>query len=109
MAKERITMIKLKRLLQLLSTGLSLNKVCAELRMSKTTVVNYKKSAERTGMSMRDLYALDDAHVTDRSQNKGKSGYHPSQYNLSTAVLQELYDNNKPCRKNRSPTHGISL
>jgi len=31
--------------------------------MSKTTVVNYKKSAERTGMSMRDLYALDDAHL----------------------------------------------
>ena len=38
MANDNITMLKLKRLLQLLSAGQSQNYICKELGMSKTTV-----------------------------------------------------------------------
>ena len=43
MANDRITMIKLKRMLQLLDAGKSMNEICRELSMSKRTVHSYKQ------------------------------------------------------------------
>ena len=38
MANDKITMLKLKRMLQLMDAGRSMNQICAELHMSKRTV-----------------------------------------------------------------------
>ena len=40
MANEKMTKLKLKRLLQLIDTGTSLNTISLELHMSKRTVHN---------------------------------------------------------------------
>ncbi|MBP6904402.1 MAG: hypothetical protein KBB99_04370 [Bacilli bacterium] len=63
MANEKITMLKLKRLLQLLDTGSSLNTVCSELHMSKRTVHNYKQLAEQSGIPIPILRQLEDAKL----------------------------------------------
>ena len=42
MANDKITMLKLKRMLQLLDAGKSMNEICRDLHMSKRTVHNYK-------------------------------------------------------------------
>ena len=63
MANEKITMLKLKRLLQLLDTGSSLNTVCSELHMSKRTVHNYKQLAEQSGIPIPILRHLEDAKL----------------------------------------------
>ena len=55
MANDKITMLKLKRMLQLLDAGRSMNQVCAELHMSKRTVHSYKERAEQSEIP---LYVL---------------------------------------------------
>lgn len=63
MANEKITMLKLKRLLQLLDTGSSMNTICSELHMSKRTVHNYKQLAEQSGIPIPILRQLEDAKL----------------------------------------------
>ena len=63
MAKERITMLKLKRMLQLLAANKSLNSICIELHMSKKTVQVYKKAAQSTGTSFLELSRLTDEQL----------------------------------------------
>jgi transposase len=63
MANDRITMLKLKRMLQLLSANQSLNTICKELQMSKRTVSNYKKSALSTGRTYGELCRLEEEHL----------------------------------------------
>jgi len=60
MANDRITMLKLRRLLQLLAANQSLNSICSELHMSKRTVHSYKKAALLTGTSLQDLMCFTD-------------------------------------------------
>jgi len=60
MANDKITMLKLKRLLQLLAACKSLNSICSELHMSKRTVHTYKKTAQSTGQTFLEL-----SHLTD--------------------------------------------
>ena len=68
MANEKITMLKLKRLLQLLDTGSSLNTICSELHMSKRTVHNYKQLAEQSGIPVPILRQMEDAKLEDLLQ-----------------------------------------
>ena len=63
MANEKITMLKLKRLLQLIDTGTSLNTISLELHMSKRTVHNYKQLAEQSGIPIPILRQLEDAKL----------------------------------------------
>jgi len=55
MANQKITMIKLKRFIQMRLAGKSMNEICSSLRMSKTTVKKYLDLAERSGRPMTDL------------------------------------------------------
>lgn len=68
MANEKITMLKLKRLLQLLDTGSSMNTICSELHMSKRTVHNYKQLAEQSGIPVPILRQMEDAKLQDLLQ-----------------------------------------
>ena len=43
MANDKITMLKLKRMLQLLDADKSMNDICRDSHMSKRTVYNYKQ------------------------------------------------------------------
>ena len=63
MANDRITMIKLKRMLQLLDAGKSMNEICRELSMSKRTVHSYKQRVVATGVPLQSLRKLDDAQL----------------------------------------------
>ena len=53
MANDKITMLKLKRMLQLMDAGRSMNQICHDLHMSKRTVHAYK---ERVGHVEIPLY-----------------------------------------------------
>ena len=86
MANDKITMLKLKRMLQLLDAGRSLNDVCKELHMSKRTVHNYKQRAVSSGISISDLRKLDDVQLNVILQPK-------SQVPLPDERKTELEDN----------------
>jgi len=68
MAKDKITMLKLKRMLQLLDSGWSLNNICHDLHMSKRTVHNYKRSAEQSGIPMQVLRQMNDEKLHELLQ-----------------------------------------
>lgn len=70
MANDRITMIKLKRMLQLLDAGKSMNEICRELSMSKRTVHSYKQRVLATGVPLQSLRKLDDAQLNTILQPK---------------------------------------
>ena len=70
MANDRITMIKLKRMLQLLDAGKSMNEICRELSMSKRTVHSYKQRVVATGVPLQSLRKLDDAQLNTILQPK---------------------------------------
>ena len=63
MANNKITMIKLKRMLQLLDAGRSMNEICRELNMSKRTVHSYKQRITETGVPLTSLRKLEDAQL----------------------------------------------
>lgn len=68
MAKDKITMLKLKRMLQLLDSGWSQNNISHDLHMSKRTVHNYKQSAEQSGVPMCVLRQMSDEKLHDLLQ-----------------------------------------
>lgn len=70
MANDKITMLKLKRLLQLLSAGLSQNSICKELGMSKTTVSRYGKASQQTGLTYQELLHLKESDLESILQPK---------------------------------------
>jgi transposase len=63
-------MIKLKRMLQLLDAGKSMNEICRELSMSKRTVHSYKQRVAATGVPLQSLRKLDDAQLNTILQPK---------------------------------------
>ena len=63
MANDKITMLKLKRMLQLLDAGRSMNQVCAELHMSKRTVHSYKERAEQSEIPLYVLRQMPDEQL----------------------------------------------
>lgn len=68
MAKDKSTMLKLKRMLQLLDSAWSLNNVSCDLHMSKRTAHNYKLLAEQSGIPMSVLRQMDDKRLHDLLQ-----------------------------------------
>jgi biotin operon repressor len=63
MANQKITMLKLKRLLQLFDTGSSLNVICSELHMSKRTVHKYKQLVNQSGISISVLRQMENSQL----------------------------------------------
>jgi hypothetical protein len=70
MANDKITMLKLKRMLQLLDAGKSMNEICRDRHMSKRTVHNYKQRAGSVGIPLPDLRKLDDVRLNALLQPK---------------------------------------
>ena len=54
-------MMKLKRIIQMLSDGKSLNAICKDTHSSKTTVSNYKKLVEGTKLPYVELLEKSDS------------------------------------------------
>lgn len=73
MANDKITMLKLKRMLQLLDAGKSMNEICRDLHMSKRTVYNYKQRAGSSGIPLSELRRLDDVHLSQLLQPQSPS------------------------------------
>lgn len=63
MSNKNISMMKLKRIIQMLSEGKSLNVICKETHSSKTTVSNYKKLAECTKLPYVELLQKSDSEL----------------------------------------------
>ena len=59
MSNTKITMMKLRRIIQMLSEGYSLNDIGRETSSSKTTVSGYKKMAEGTKLSYQELLLME--------------------------------------------------
>lgn len=60
MANKTITMLQIRRLLQLLDQGISQRKISREVGISRNTVQEYCKKIADTGESLKALLALDD-------------------------------------------------
>ena len=58
MANDKITMLKLKRMLQLLDAGKSMNEICRDLHMSKRTVHNYKQRVTSSSVPLAECAIL---------------------------------------------------
>ncbi len=56
-------MMKLKRIIQMLSDGKSLNAICKDTHSSKTTVSNYKKLVEGTKLPYVELLEKNDSEL----------------------------------------------
>ena len=63
MANSKITMLKLKTLMQYLAAGRSYAHICKQLNMGKSTLSDYRQSAIATGESFQALSQLDDAQL----------------------------------------------
>ena len=55
MSNKKITMMKLKRIIQMLSDGKSQNEICRETSSRKKTVSWYKKLADGTNLNYQEL------------------------------------------------------
>ena len=55
--------MKLKRIIQMLNEGCSLNEIAAQTSSSKTTVAGYKKASLATDLSYEELLKLEDAEL----------------------------------------------
>jgi transposase len=64
MPNLKITMLKLKRMLQMLAAGLSFKLICKDLHMSKRTLSTYKQAAVSTGRPLIELSRLDDDQLS---------------------------------------------
>lgn len=63
MSNLKITMMKLKRIIQMLSDHRSLNDICHEVHSSKRTVSEYKKLADGTQLSYKELLLMEDSEL----------------------------------------------
>ncbi len=63
MSNTKITLMKLKRIIQMLSEGKSQNDICRQTGSSKKTVSRYKKSAEDTKLSYGELLQMEDSEL----------------------------------------------
>jgi len=62
--------MKLKRIIQMLSDGVSLNAICKETHSSKTTVSGYKKLADGTKLSYQKPLHMEDSKLEELLQPK---------------------------------------
>lgn len=63
MANDKMTMLKLKRMLQLLDAGKSMNEICRDLHMSKRTVHNHKQRGISSSVPLAELRRMDDKRL----------------------------------------------
>lgn len=70
MSNKKITMMKLKRIIQMLSDGMSLNAISRETHSSKTTVAYYKQHADATKLSYQELLHMEDSKLEELLQPK---------------------------------------
>ena len=63
MSNKKITMMKLKRIIQMLSDGKSQNEICRETSSSKKTVSGYKKLADGTKLNYQELLLMEDSEL----------------------------------------------
>ena len=62
--------MKLRRIIQMLNEGYSQNDICRETSSSKTTVSGYKKMADDTKLSYRELLLMEDSELEALLQPK---------------------------------------
>ena len=70
MSNKKVTMMKLRRIIQMLSEGYSQNEICRETSSSKTTVSGYKKMADGTKLSYRELLLMENSELEALLQPK---------------------------------------
>lgn len=63
MSNKKITMMKQKRIIQMLSDGKSQNEICRETSSSKKTVSGYKKLADGTKLNYQELLLMEDSEL----------------------------------------------
>lgn len=79
-------MMKLKRIIQMLSDGKSFNAICKDTHSSKTTVSNYKKLVEGTKLPYVELLEKSDSELEQLLSSKLSK---PSE-DARKAPLQEM-------------------
>ncbi len=71
MANSKITMLKLKTLMQYLAAGRPYEHICKQLSMGKSTLSDYRQRAIATGQSFKALSQLSDAELKALLQPPG--------------------------------------
>lgn len=89
MSNKKITMLKLKRILQLLAAGVSQREISNKVGISRSSIAAYKDRADLSGKSYQDLLLLSDSDVASLLQ---RTDYRPgkdARYNVLEPLLQE--------------------
>lgn len=63
MSNKKISMMKLKRIIQMLNDGISQNEICRETNSSKRTVSEYKKLAQGSKLNYQQLLQKEDSEL----------------------------------------------
>ena len=63
MSHKKISMMKLKRIIQMLNDGISQNEICRETNSSKRTVSEYKKLAQGSKLNYQQLLQKEDSEL----------------------------------------------
>ena len=97
MANQKITMLKLKRFIQMRLAGKSMNEICSSLRMSKTTVKKYTDLAESSGVPLEELRRMDDKQLSTLLQPESPPPVADERKDVLDSLLDDyLKELNKP-------------
>ena len=66
MANKPISMLKIRRVLQLIEKGISQRRICRELQMGRGTFGEYQARIGNSGLSIKSLLQLSDCELSER-------------------------------------------
>ena len=98
-------MMKLKRIIQMLSDGKSFNAICKDTHSSKTTVSNYKKLVEGTKLPYVELLEKSDSELEQLLSSQLSK---PSE-DARKAPLQEMMPENHQAPEQTLRKHPVGL
>ena len=65
MANKPISMLKIRRVLQLIEKGISQRRICRELQMGRGTFGEYQARIGNSGLSIKSLLQLSDCELSE--------------------------------------------
>ena len=103
MSNTKITMLKLKRILQLLAAGISQREISNKVGISRSSITAYKERADSSGKSYQELLQMSDSDVVSVLQRKDYRPGKDARYDKLEPLLEEYsrdVTRNLKCSKN---------
>ena len=89
MSNKKITMLKLKRILQLLAAGVSQREISNKVGISRSSITAYKERADSSGKSYQELLQMSDSDVVSVLQRKDYRPGKDARYDKLEPLLKD--------------------